>query len=113
MPRPKKIQPVRTLAEIEKEMQALKAEAEQVRITEVRDVIAKIKHAIAAYGLTPDDLFGGKAKAKKPRAKASKPHSPAKYRDPATGKTWTGHGKRPGWFVAALESGADEKALSI
>ena len=33
----------------------------------------------------------------------------AKFRDPTTGKTWTGRGKRPGWFDAER---ADEFRLA-
>jgi DNA-binding protein H-NS len=45
--------------------------------------------------LTANDIFPGRgAKA------ASKPASKvaAKYRDPATGQTWTGRGKAPKWI---------------
>jgi DNA-binding protein H-NS len=33
---------------------------------------------------------------------------PAKYRDPATGATWTGRGKEPAWI-----RGLDKKAFLI
>lgn len=32
-----------------------------------------------------------------PKAKSETPSAP-KYQDPTTGKTWSGKGKRPGWF---------------
>lgn len=32
-------------------------------------------------------------------------HPPIKYRDPATGSTWTGRGLKPAWLVHALNSG--------
>lgn len=35
---------------------------------------------------------------KDPGEKPAKKALPAKYRDPETGKTWSGKGKRPGWF---------------
>ena len=35
---------------------------------------------------------------------AKKPSVP-KYRDPKSGKTWTGHGKAPSWIVAAQKAG--------
>lgn len=28
----------------------------------------------------------------------------AKYRDPNSGKTWTGHGRRPHWMIGALDT---------
>ena len=98
----------RTLAQINKAIAALQREAESVRSKEVAGVVARIQEAIAFYGLKPADLFGetgrgvrAAAAAKKP-ARARKPAGPAKYRDPATGRTWTGHGKRPRWYVEAL-----------
>lgn len=49
------------------------------------------------------DILGGeeravlKEKCSQPSPKVSIP----KYQDPATGKTWSGKGKRPMWFDAA------------
>jgi hypothetical protein len=36
---------------------------------------------------------------------------PAKYMDPKTGKTWTGHGKAPGWIAAATKAGRRDDFL--
>ncbi len=117
MPRAKKVQSTRTLAEIQKEMQALEAEAEAVRAKEVSEVIARIKDAITFYSLTPTDLFGGKTKASPPKAakaaKAPKTKPAAKYKDPATGKTWSGLGRRPEWFVSATANGVDVTTLLV
>ena len=49
------------------------------------------------------DNAGG-AKGRKPSANAGKKVAP-KYRNPATGDTWTGRGLKPKWLVAALSSG--------
>ena len=48
------------------------------------------------HGLTEKDVFAGKT-SKFGKAKA-------KYRDPATGKTWTGRGRNPTWFDSNRES---------
>lgn len=119
----------RTLADINREIAALQKEAEAVRPREIKDVIQKIREAISFYGLTPDDLFGGVRRGRKAGAPdaasaarpgkrgrgkpaARKTSSPPKYRDPATGKTWTGRGKRPGWFVQALGAGKQPEELA-
>jgi DNA-binding protein H-NS len=34
---------------------------------------------------------------------AAKSASPAKYRDPKTGATWTGHGRAPGWIAGVKD----------
>lgn len=115
----------RTLAQIQSQIDKLKREAEVLRTKEISGVVARIKEAIAHYGLTPQELFGeaavkktrGKAAAKgegkaarKPAAK--KPAAPPKYRDEA-GNSWTGHGKRPNWFKAALAAGKTAADLEI
>lgn len=104
----------KTYAEIVQQIEELKAEAEKTRREEVGGVIARIKEAIAAYGLTPADLgFGparkGKAAADKPR-RGRKPRKAAaagkgvKFRD-ASGNVWGGRGPRPRWLRDALQAG--------
>ncbi len=111
----------RTLIQIQREMEKLQAEAERVKASEVAGVIAKIKSAIGFYGITAGDLFGTKpskgAKGKRKytvgkKAKTANTPSSPKYKDPETGKTWTGHGKRPGWFVRAIEGGRKAEELT-
>lgn len=109
----------KTLAQIQKQIATLEAQAEAIKKKEVGGIIARIKEAIAHYGLTAADLgLSGKApkaaKAAKPgrkpgRKKAGK-SGVIKYRDDA-GNSWTGHGRRPQWFVAALASGKKAEDL--
>lgn len=118
----------RTYAELTREIESLQTKAETVRKQEVAGVVARIKVAIAVYGLTAADLgFGAQAvpanaalaataPAKVPKAsKASpardKPKLPAKYRD-LSGNSWTGRGSRPKWLVAALAAGQTLEALA-
>jgi DNA-binding protein H-NS len=112
----------RTLVQIQREMEKLQVEAERVKASEVAGVVAKIKTAIDFYGITVGDLFGAKpeagAKGKRkysPRKneKLTKAPSSPKYKDPESGKTWTGHGMRPGWFVKAIEGGKKAEELAI
>jgi DNA-binding protein H-NS len=97
---------MKTYSDIKAEIAKLEKQAEAVRKSEVAGVVAKIKVAIAAYALTAADLgFGrGPAKAARPsKAKSAKKTATttgvAKYRDPKTGKTWTGRGKPPAWIA--------------
>lgn len=115
----------RTLAQIQSQIDKLQREAEALRAKEISGVVARIKDAIGHYGLTPQELFG-EAPAQKKRGKSAastggktagktavkKPAGPPKYRDEA-GNTWTGHGKRPNWFKAALEAGKTAADLAI
>jgi DNA-binding protein H-NS len=70
------------------------------------EAIAKVKALMAEYGLSVADLAGKAASA--PKAEGTKKVA-AKYRDPATGQSWTGRGLKPKWLQAALASG---KSLS-
>lgn len=67
--------------------------------------IAQVKVLMAEHGLTAADLSGRSAAP--PTAARSRKGSkvPAKYRDPATGTTWSGRGLQPKWLKAALASG--------
>lgn len=91
---------MKSYADIKAQITRLEKEAELAREKELKEVIALIREKITMYGLTSADLGlkDGKAKGKsapKPLARAPK------YRDPKTGKTWTGHGKPPGWIAGA------------
>jgi DNA-binding protein H-NS len=113
---------IETYGAVLAEIARLQQRADDLRKSELPGVIQRIREAIDAYGLTAADLgFGGsggavgngKAKAAKaPAAKraAARPAAPgklqvgvAKYRDPKSGKTWTGRGKPPLWIVGVKD----------
>lgn len=102
----------KTYADIQKEIASLQRAAEVVRRKEIDGVVQRIKVAIASYGLSAADLgfdVGVKSRAMRGRAatkaaKSAKSAGTPKYRD-ESGKTWTGHGRRPAWFLAALAAG--------
>jgi DNA-binding protein H-NS len=113
----------KTYSEILDQIEGLKVEAERLRREEVAGVVARIREAIVAYGLTPADLgFGpGAAKAKradkrggKPgrKAAAGKPGARAKFRDSA-GNVWGGRGPRPRWLREALAAGKSLQDFAV
>lgn len=63
-----------------------------------------------SHGFTLVDLLGEASTAvKQPRAPAV-----AKYADPKDpSRTWSGRGKRPRWFRAALDAGISDDAMRI
>jgi DNA-binding protein H-NS len=65
--------------------------------------IAQARALIDEYGLSAAELGIGGARKTKP-ATAPRKVAP-KYRDKATGQTWSGRGLQPRWLKAALESG--------
>src|SRR2546425_6543973 len=97
---------MKTYSAIKAEIAKLEKQAEALRKTEVAGVIARIKEAVAAYALTAADLGLGSSAAKATRTSTAKNSEKtsttigvAKYRDPKTGKTWTGRGKPPAWIA--------------
>ena len=70
------------------------------QITELRqqqrsDAISQAQALIKDFELTQQDLFGGARGAQKVKAVSK---VAAKYRDPTTGKEWSGRGLPPNWL---------------
>lgn len=80
------------------------------------DAIAKVKAMMAEYGVTLSDITSGKSAAAPamPAAKKAKVQGKSgnagkkvapKFRNNATGETWSGRGLKPKWMTAALAQG--------
>jgi DNA-binding protein H-NS len=71
---------------------ALEQQIAAAREAELAAALQKIQTLIETFSLTQDDIF--------PPAKQKRTSHPVapKYRDPATGLTWTGRGKPPVWI---------------
>lgn len=102
-----------TYADVKKQIAQLEKKAADLRKVEVAKVVANIREQMAKYELTVDDIAPAKAaqRGKKAQATKTKLIKPAKYMDPKTGKTWTGHGKAPGWIAAATKAGRRDDFL--
>ncbi|MFM0356478.1 H-NS family nucleoid-associated regulatory protein [Paraburkholderia nemoris] len=95
-----------TLEAIQAQMKKLQARADALMTKEAAKVVRTIHELMAKHGLTTADIdghAGGKQRAKKVEAKTvgKKSAAAAKYRDPKTGATWTGHGRAPKWIASA------------
>jgi DNA-binding protein H-NS len=116
-------------AELKEKAEDLMRQAEAARKSEIGAAIADIKAKMAAYGITLADL-GDKAKPRRGRkpvaakpakavkngkAKVIKPRKPvaAKFRNGATGETWSGRGKAPKWLVAMESAGRKREEFAI
>ena len=91
-----------SLQELLEQKEALDREIERTKKQERTDAIEKVRTLMAQYGLTVSDLAvksTPKGKNKTGRKVA------AKYRNTATGETWSGRGLQPKWLKAALASG--------
>lgn len=88
----------------------VRARARQVELAREKatKLRAKISAMVRAEGFAIEDVFAGSGR-RGVRRKV-KP----KYRNPADpSQTWTGRGKRPRWYQAALAAGKKEKDLLI
>ena len=105
-----------TYADVKKQIAQLEKKAADLRKVEVTKAVANIREQMAKYELTVDDIAPGKSsKGGKPAARSAKVKvaKPAKYMDPKSGKTWTGHGKAPGWIAAATKAGRRDDFLIV
>ena len=85
-----------TYKELLEKKAALDAEIEAARKEEIGAAVSMVRELIAEFDLTERDIFGG-SRSSASSLKVKKPVA-AKYRNPATGETWTGRGKAPKWI---------------
>src|SRR5260370_21544020 len=111
-----------TLEQIQNRMKKLQAQAEALVAKRASSVIADIRKLMAEHGLTTADIEAhtgtakagakrgpkpgfkraGKSAAAAPTKKAAsqtKGKLPAKYLNPKTGETWSGHARPPAWIA--------------
>lgn len=105
----------KSFTQIQAQIKTLQRQADQLKADEIKGVVARIREAISAYGLTAADLglAGGARRGRKPaapvaakkrRTAAGKAARGVKFRD-AGGNTWGGRGPRPQWLRDALAKG--------
>lgn len=73
----------------------LEAQIKAARDEEIGSALATIRALVAEFGLTPADVFPSSRAVRSNKGATVAP----KYRDPATGATWTGRGKAPRWIA--------------
>ena len=92
-----------TLKELLDRKAALDKEIESTRKQEHANAIEKVLALMQEYGLTISDISN---KAPVRAASSTKGGKvAAKYRNKATGETWSGRGLQPKWLKAALSAG--------
>lgn len=80
--------------ELLKQREALEQQISEARRKELTGAIAQVRALVEEFGLTAQDIFPtGRARSSTSGTKVA-----PKYRDPATGQTWTGRGKAPKWI---------------
>ncbi|MBT0958108.1 H-NS histone family protein [Alphaproteobacteria bacterium KMM 3653] len=102
-----------TRKELEKLQEQIVVQLDKLAAKDLEAAKAAAEKAAAAYGVSLDDLVGGKTGRKK-RAKAAGPIGKAKYKNPANpDQTWTGRGRRPQWVIDALGAGKNLEDMAI
>jgi DNA-binding protein H-NS len=78
--------------ELIKQRKLLDQQILAIQQREKQEAIESIKIMIEKHSLSVNDLFSKKVNQTNKKV-------PAKYRNPASGETWTGRGKAPLWIV--------------
>ncbi len=99
-----------TYHDVKAKIAKLEMQAMELLKKESAGVITKIRGLMSEYGLTVQDLGVGITRMGE-RMSAMKQPLPPKYRDPVSGKTWSGKGKAPGWIVDAIKKGKKDDFL--
>jgi len=85
--------------ELLKQREALEQQISEARKRELSDAVSQARALVAEFGLTAQDVFpAGRAAGKSGRSSTAGTKVAPKYRNPATGETWTGRGKAPKWI---------------
>ena len=100
-----------TLKELLDRKAALDREIESTRKQEHVNAIEKVRALMQEYGLTIADIASKAPVRASSSAKGGK--VAAKYRDKATGETWSGRGLQPKWLKAALAAGRQLSEFSV
>ena len=110
-----------TYIELKQKAEKLMAEAEQMRLDEMANVVADIKEKMQAYGLTLQDLGGSAGKRKSSGGGKSKSagggsaggSTVVKFRGP-NGETWSGgRGRKPQWVADVVKSGKKIEEFAV
>jgi len=76
--------------------------------------VERVRAIMSEYGLTVEDLNEQKKSRKSASTSSIKGSKVApKYKDPASGSTWSGRGLKPKWLTAAIESGKTVEEFAV
>jgi DNA-binding protein H-NS len=91
-----------SLKDLLAQKEALERQIAQTQKADRENAISRVRTLMSEYGLSVSDLAGKRA----PKSGVKKGNKVApKYRNPATGDTWSGRGLQPNWLKAQLAAG--------
>jgi len=88
-------------AELQKQIAELEAQANALKNSERAEWLTRVRQVVKEYDFTAKELGLGGAGTRTRRSAAGA--GVPKYRDPASGATWTGFGRKPGWLAGAKD----------
>lgn len=94
---------MQNVQQLQAQLADLDKRIKEARRSERSTALAQVRQMVTSYALTPREIFG---QGYSDRAKLFTVGP--KYRNPATGATWSGRGRVPGWIV-----GRDRAAFLI
>ncbi|CAB3919708.1 H-NS histone family [Achromobacter xylosoxidans] len=112
----------KTITRLRSQIKKLQSQLDRALVKHRSIEVQRIVQVMRGHSLTPDDIrqaleSAPKAKRaqKMPRTDDARRRAPVapKYRDQATGDTWTGRGKPPRWLSAAERAGTSREAFLI
>ncbi|WP_082728115.1 H-NS family nucleoid-associated regulatory protein [Burkholderia mayonis] len=83
--------------ELKVRLQILAKEAEAAREREIGTALSLIRDVVRTYGILPEQINSAWTEIR--GAHKRKEPVPPKYRNPATGQTWSGRGRSPKWIA--------------
>jgi DNA-binding protein H-NS len=104
-----------TRKELEKHKKNVEKAIAKLAEKDKKTALAAAQKAAAAHGFSLAEITGETAGPKRQKVKSSpKTVSAPKYRNPDnTDQTWTGKGRQPEWFKAAIVAGTSPSAMEI
>lgn len=90
-------------AQLQEQIQALDAQINTQQQEQKAAVIAEMLARMREAGIAPQELIAKSGGSKNAATKGKR--VPVKYRNTATGDSWSGRGKQPNWLKQALAAG--------
>jgi DNA-binding protein H-NS len=113
-------QQIKNLKKELKSAQKIEARILKENSKEIKLLSKEIKRLSKKHAMIPDDILKllsnttSVTRKYKKNKKTNTTPAVAKYQNPGDSEqTWTGKGRRPAWFIAAIESGINSESLEI
>jgi DNA-binding protein H-NS len=90
-----------TIGELQRIADDITNEIQTKREEKKKILLEQFQKLLSTEGLTLEDVIGTKRRGK-PRKRGV---LPVRFRDPETGKGWSGRGRKPVWLVEKLDAG--------